>query len=161
VSNSAKLTKAEIERASRRFSRISSNRDRVSIRQLAALPEFADNCFVGRVFELHDQDHDGIINHEEFLAALRSIRRIAVDPAARMEMAFKLFDLDADGQVSVDDLAKVLQCTAAKGVKPEQLKAAAKHAVAAHDTEGDGGLDLNEFQGMVQRSIGTAPAMSC
>ncbi len=55
----------------------------------------------------------------------------------------------------------MLQCTAGKGVKREQLVDAAKHAVARHDTEGDGGLDKQEFKCMVQHSISTGPAMSC
>ena len=44
--------------------RVSNNSDRIRIKHLSGLPEFADNPFVGRIFELHDEDKDGVINHE-------------------------------------------------------------------------------------------------
>lgn len=161
ISGNAVLSQTEYDRASRRFCRLSGNRDRITIRQLTSLPQFANNPFVGRIFELYDGDADGVLKQEEFLLALQRLRLLASDPAERLKIAFELFDLDMDRHVSVLDMATVLQCTTSQSGSRDHLKAVAAAAIAKHDTEGDGRLTPQQFRKMVQSSFTAPQAMSC
>lgn len=157
---SAALSQTEHDRASRRFCRLSGNRDKITIRQLTSLPQFANNPFVGRIFELYDIDGDGVLKQDEFLLALQRLRLLAGDPAERLKIAFELFDLDMDRQVSVLDMATVLHCTTTQGGSRDHVKAAAAAAIAQHDMEGDGGLTPLQFRKMVQSSFAAPQSMA-
>ncbi len=40
-----------------------------------------------RLFELHDTDRDGLLLHEEFLAAVRALRKVSALPQDRIQRA--------------------------------------------------------------------------
>ena len=72
------------------------------------------------IFKEIDTDDDGQINYSEFLMA--SLNRNALLTSERLEMAFREFDLDGNGELSVKEIKHLLSL--AKPVsEPAVLKA--------------------------------------
>ena len=60
------------------------------------------------------------------------------------ELVFKMFDLDGDGLITADELVSVL-AELGEHVTPDEAAA----RIHKGDTDGDGRIDLAEFQAMM------------
>jgi calcium-dependent protein kinase len=93
------------------------------------------------VIEKLDQDNDGMIDYTEFLVSCQERQKnISLD---NLEIAFKMFDADGNGEISAQEIRDVLS----DGVidDEEVWKAILKEA----DTNGNGSVDLREFINMM------------
>jgi len=96
--------------------------------------------------ELIDGIHhhaDGSVDYREFLAA--ALDQQFYTQKSTCEKAFKAFDHDGDGHVSLEDLKSLLQ---ARGSANEDVEKMMRDA----DTNGDGVIDFNEFMSMMTAS---------
>jgi len=66
-----------------------------------------DDRFVSRVFSLVDDDDSGAIEFEEFLKALAALEK--GDLETKVRFFFSVYDLDADGYISRQDLATMFK----------------------------------------------------
>lgn len=64
-------------------------------------------------------------------------------------VAFSIFDADADGYVTHDDMLAVLLATNRRGLSSSQLAQIVQATVAAFDADGDGRLCAAEFRAMI------------
>lgn len=90
-----------------------------------------------------DADGNGNIDFAEFLT-LMARRMKAKDSQAEILEAFKVFDKDNSGKISVKELREVMTSLGEKlteGEVEEMIKDA--------DTNGDGEIDINEFVKMM------------
>jgi len=108
---------------------------------------------INKLFSSIDSDHNGSISYTEFLAA-------TIDQKTYMKRetfweAFRVFDLDGNGKITVAEFSQIMQNDGAAAEFPkdlavnrEQLTQMFKEA----DADGDGEIDFNEFVAMMEKS---------
>ena len=69
-----------------------------------------NSTFVDRLFAVFDENDDGAINFSEFLTILSVLSTKAL-PAEKLEVSFKIYDMDKDGKIGRDELATMLRAT--------------------------------------------------
>merc|ERR1711977_651632 len=90
-----------------------------------------------------DSDGSGVIDYTEFLAATISRRQYIQEDVCWA--AFRVFDLDGNGKITRDELAKVIADSAtfeeALGMQREEID----RIIMEADADGDGEIDFEEF----------------
>ena len=92
-----------------------------------------------------DTDHNGFIDYTEFLKV--SLDNKKVMSSQNLKHAFEMFDKDGSGKISAKELKIVLT----GGKKSEE--SIWQELVGAVDLDGDGEIDLNEFQELILSKI--------
>jgi calcium-dependent protein kinase len=99
------------------------------------------------ILEDVDADGSGVIDYTEFLAA--TLHKKLYMQEQQCWSAFRVFDRNGDGKISLDELKYVLQTgdvTDAFG-KGQDIEALLKEV----DTSGDGSIDFQEFMAMMRK----------
>ena len=88
-----------------------------------------------------DTDNNGFIDYSEFLKANLDARKVLSND--NLKQAFRMFDRDNSGTISASELRQVLQgdFESDEGVWQEIIQLV--------DQNGDGEIDLQEFQDIV------------
>nr|CEL69049.1 TPA: Calcium-dependent protein kinase 3 [Neospora caninum Liverpool] len=92
-----------------------------------------------------DTDGNGTIDYTEFIAA--SIDHKIYEQESACQAAFKVFDLDGDGKITVDELQKVLET---RCVQEAFSKEAVAEMMKEGDSNNDGCIDFDEFMRMMR-----------
>ncbi|KAL8247022.1 hypothetical protein R6Q59_008238 [Mikania micrantha] len=100
---------------------------------------------VAKAFQAIDTDGDGFVDFDEFMEAHKSDAGVM---RGDIKSAFKVFDLDGNGKISAEELAQVLRQLGEKC----SLEACRK-MVRGADTDGDGMIDVEEFMGLMTRTL--------
>ena len=87
-----------------------------------------------------DTDGDGKIDYTEFITA--AYNRELLLSQQNLQIAFKMFDQDGDGTLSMDELKSVFASGSASG-KTEDVW---QQIIASADTNKDGVIDFSEFE---------------
>ncbi|XP_077023997.1 uncharacterized protein LOC143689698 [Tamandua tetradactyla] len=87
-----------------------------------------------------DTDHDGVINFQEFLEVMAKRMEMVGGQQGTLREAFRVFDLNNDGHISVAELKQVV-ANAGVEVSEEELDAMIREA----DVNQDGQVDYEEF----------------
>merc|ERR1711997_1046624 len=90
-----------------------------------------------------DIDGNGTIEFEEFLSMMKQ-KANEVDEEADLREAFKIFDRDKDGYISMKELKKVANMLGTMLTKEE-----VEEFMAEADSDGNGKLDYDEFVKML------------
>ena len=100
---------------------------------------------VDRIMKEVDTDNNGFIDYTEFIKASMDYRQVM--SVENLRIAFDLFDKDGSGSISVQELKNVLHggSESNKRVWVDVLKEV--------DQNGDGEIDLHEFEDIVLRSL--------
>ncbi|KAJ6818510.1 polcalcin Jun o 2 isoform X1 [Iris pallida] len=143
-------TSGELERV---FSKFDSNGDgKISAEELAAIfatlgdGEPLTDEELRRMMAEADSDGDGFISLDEFV----DLNTLRVDPTAALEdlrHAFSMFDLDRNGSISAEELARVLR-SLGEGVSVAQCR----KMIDGVDKDGDGMVNFEEFKVMMAGS---------
>jgi calcium-dependent protein kinase len=97
------------------------------------------------IVEGMDTDGSGVVDYTEFIAAALDKRSYLSEQACWT--AFKVFDLDGDGRISLTELRQVLERDAAGEVVAEHDAAKLLQTV---DSDGNGMIDFEEFMDMMR-----------
>jgi len=89
-----------------------------------------------------DTDGSGVIDYTEFLAAALDKRQYFSEQA--LWTAFKVFDLDGDGRITLDELKQVLD-----DGDTDDLCTSTEQVLRDVDKNGDGYIDFAEFMAMM------------
>ena len=128
-----------------------------------SLPEFAKACKdfkigisednVPTIFEQFDNNHDGTLNIDEFLMAIRG--ELNDFRKALVEKAFRKLDKDSSGMIEFDDIKDIYNASKhpdfLSGKKTEQqvlmefLETFEMHHNVKHQTDNDSRITLEEF----------------
>ncbi len=92
---------------------------------------------IGEIFSKLDLDGSGTISYNEFLTSIIDSRKILTED--RLEKAFKMFDRDENGLLSVDEIKSFF------GGNEKTWKKVLKEV----DKNGDGEVDFEEFKTMM------------
>ena len=87
-----------------------------------------------------DTDGDGKIDYTEFITA--AYNRELLLSQQNLQIAFKMFDQDGNGTLSMDELKSVFASGSASG-KTEDVW---QQIIASADTNKDGVIDFSEFE---------------
>ena len=87
-----------------------------------------------------DTDGDGKIDYTEFITA--AYNRELLLSKTNLDIAFKMFDQDGNGSISMDELKSVFASGSASG-KTEDVW---QQIIASADTNQDGVIDFSEFE---------------
>ena len=96
---------------------------------------------VTHIMELVDTNGSGFIDYSEFITAC--VKKDHLITNHNLEIAFKTFDTDGSGKITVEELRNCLGATA------ESSEELMKLLVGQIDKNGDGVIDLVEFKQMM------------
>ncbi|KAG1338529.1 putative calcium-binding protein CML10 [Cocos nucifera] len=140
----------ELERVFKKFD--TSGDGKISSSELAAIFQSLGHPVndeeLERMMGEADTDGDGFISFDEFV----DLNVRTVDDSAALEdlrHAFSVFDLDRNGSISVDELARVLRCIG-EGASVAQCK----RMIDGVDRDGDGLISFEEFRLMMANGSG-------
>lgn len=77
-------------------------------REFLQLPHLTQNPMVMRMFQILDKNKDGKISYLEFLDVIQTISNVE-NSDHKIELTFKVYDMDEDGFISNGDLFKVVK----------------------------------------------------
>ncbi|XP_072982625.1 probable calcium-binding protein CML10 [Typha latifolia] len=151
----------EEEEMERVFKKFDSNGDgRISRSELAALFESLGHAEateeeVDRMMREADADGDGYISLEEFVEL--NTRTVGDEAAVEEDLrhAFSVFDLDRNGNISADELARVL-----RGIGEAATVAQCRRMIDGVDRDGDGMISFEEFKVMMANGSSSALALT-
>jgi Ca2+-binding EF-hand superfamily protein len=123
LKNATHLSEPDLKFYMQRFA--AADTTKTGMLQLAdfekAMQVEAGNDYVRELFELFDQDSDGVLRYAEFVSGLLYINT-KVSAAETARLAFSLFDKDGDGKVHRADLDQAVETHNLAGVfTPERM----------------------------------------
>jgi calcium-binding protein CML len=118
-------------------------------RVLAALRVEVSEEEVSRMMRAADLDGNGTVDLDEFLAVnARAEHQLAGDVEKELlHEAFRVFDEDANGYISAEELYRVL--TSLSGGSHQPTMEECKNMICSVDADGDGLVDFGEFEKMM------------
>lgn len=143
-----RLKEDEIENLKDIFSALDLNND-----GYLTLEELKQGCSkiktldfdIEELFKNIDTDKSGVINYTEFLAA--TIQQQIYHKEEKLMQAFRCFDQDKSGKISMKEIAKVI-----KTEQDEDLDLL-EDEIKQFDLNGDGEIDYPEFCAMMGKKI--------
>lgn len=138
-----RLKEDEIQKLKEAFIALDVNND-----GFLSLDELKNGCAKIKEFDLNieelfksiDSDKSGAINYTEFLAA--TIEQQVYHKEEKLLQAFKLFDHDKSGKISVKEVGRIIKTE-------EEDFDLLEEAIKKLDLNGDGEIDYSEFCDMM------------
>ncbi|OZJ04738.1 hypothetical protein BZG36_01803 [Bifiguratus adelaidae] len=106
-----------------------------------------DNPFLERLYAAFDVDNNHAVDFNEFVDGLSVFMKGTSDE--KLELSFKLYDLDHDGFISRPDLLEVLTKLSEASADSDQtleIQDLVNRMFEDLDVDGDGKLDLHEYK---------------
>lgn len=102
------------------------------------------DLFVTQIYRAFDQDDSGTLNFTEFLVGMYLVQN--EDEKENLKFTFKLFDLNKDEKLELNEIAKFISCLSKAGCPDEktQLEFAEK-MMQDFDLNHDGSISEDEF----------------
>lgn len=105
------------------------------------------STFIERIFNLFDENHDGSITFEEFITGLHLLTP-NVAPEKKLRFTFNIYDMHRRGKISPSDLTTILSAVLRENdlaMSDEQVSAMVTDTLKAHDVDGDGYINYEEY----------------
>jgi len=113
----------------------------------AMFPDGKAGAFYEHVFRTFDEDGSGKIDFKEFLQAI-SITQ-AGKPEEKLELAFRLYDIDRNGSIEQDEMAEIIKAiylmTGETPAMEDSPVARTRDIFHRMDVNSDGNLSKDEF----------------
>ena len=134
------FTAAEIKKLYKRFHHLDrSHCGFLTQHEMQLIPELSLNPLCNRVIELFDEGQRNQINFRDFVRTLWIFSPRSPDEL-KLKSAFKVFDVDDDGQISEQDLYNVMQIMVGKTFPSQKLSQIVEDLIQSaqiHDEEND------------------------
>ena len=112
--------------------------------QIEALQQ---NPLVTRVLDIIDDDGNDKVDFSEFVHALSIFcSNDQKEKEARIEFAFRIYDVNNDGYISNADLFRILKIMVGDNLNDTQLQQLVDRTILQSDKDKDGKLSPAEFQ---------------
>jgi serine/threonine-protein phosphatase 2B regulatory subunit len=135
----------EIKRLYKRFKKLDRDGSgTITSDEFLMIPELAVNPLRQRVIAIFDTDKDESVNFKEFISAL-SVFSAKGEKQAKLEFAFKVYDLDGDGFITNYELFTVLKMMVGNNLSDVQLQQIVDKTIAEADEDKDGRISFTEF----------------
>lgn len=119
--------------------------------EFMGIPAISSNPLASRLVDIFDKDGDGSIDFEEFITGLSAFSSKG-EKDEKLKFAFRVYDIDRDGYLSVGELFIVLKMMVGSNLKDEQLQQIVDKTVMEADQDGDGKLSFEEFKKVVENT---------
>jgi calcium-dependent protein kinase len=143
------MTHEEIKSIKKIFQSIDKNGDGKITKQ-ELINEYSKNHSIEEAKLISDQiitkldrDNDGNIDYTQFLVSCSEFKKITSRES--LEIAFKMFDIDGSGLITVEEIKSVLGNAQLEELDDDEWAELVKEV----DINGDGGIDLKEFMIMM------------
>lgn len=146
------LDDKDVQRLRRRFQRLVGERTQASLQQLNAMPEFAGNPYISRLFSLMDSDKDGSITFVEFCLGIAMYKNFEKSSSGKFQLMLRIHDADKDGKLSKRELADLMSVSAGESFTDQQIQELAQTLMDVYDRDGDGALNEREFEQLATAS---------
>lgn len=144
MSRQAGLSQLEVKRLYKRFQKLDRTQSgTLDADELLMVPELAMNPLHPRFVAVF-QD----VNFTQFVTHMSAFSP-ASPPAKKVDFAFRIYDLDADGFISADDLEGVLRMLVGDYMPEDKLRKVVEAVVREADRDGDGLISRDEFTSAV------------
>ncbi|CAD8179511.1 unnamed protein product [Paramecium pentaurelia] len=100
---------------------------------------------VDKLMKQIDQDGNGSIDYSEFVLA--TFNKVKLIEDKRLEQAFKLFDKDGSGTISIDEIKQIF------GQNSQVSEKVWKDLIQEVDQNGDGQIEFKEFKEIIVKAI--------
>lgn len=120
----------------------------LDIEEFLSLPQLTLNPLVRRVVSIFDKNKDGSISFEEFVTGLSTL--YSNNEEAKLQFAFKVYDIDDDGFISNGELFTVLKMMVGTNLSDLQLQQLVDRTIIKADQDYDGKISFQEFKKMVK-----------
>ncbi|VDM16961.1 unnamed protein product [Hydatigera taeniaeformis] len=137
----------EIKRLGKRFKKLDlDGSGSLSVEEFMSLPELQQNPLVARVIEIFDTDGNGEVDFKEFIEGMSQFS-VKGNKEAKLNFAFKIYDVDKDGYISNGELFQVivLKMMVGNNLKDAQLQQIVDKTIMFADQDGDGRISFEEF----------------
>lgn len=144
IARQSSLSQPEVKRLYRRFQKLDRNQSgTLEADELMMIPELAMNPLVPRIVAVFDS-----VNFRQFVNNLGVFGpNGSVD--AKVDFAFRVYDVDGDGFVSEEDLEAVLKMMVGDNIADDSLHRVVRKVFADADKDGDGLISKDEFSAVV------------
>ncbi|XP_030756516.1 calcium and integrin-binding family member 2 [Sitophilus oryzae] len=115
------------------------------------LPEFRENPFKKRIFEVFSRDSKGNLTFEDFLDML-SVFSESAPRDIKVFYAFRIYDFDNDNFVGPTDIDTALILLTRQELTVEERRQITEKVIEESDVDGDGKLSYIEFQHCITRA---------
>ena len=122
----------------------------ITAENLELIPELSLNPLCHRVIELFDPNGRNQINFRDFVRVLWIFSENASSDQ-KLQMAFDCYDYDRDGEISRDDLFRVLRQMVGRAMKDGKLQSITDKLIADSETKNpkQGYLNQEEFSNAI------------
>lgn len=118
----------------------------ISPTDISSIPELSMNPLLPRFIALFGANSpDGLITFRQFVETL-SVFSPRTPLSLKIDFAFRLYDVKADGYISADELSSILKLLVGDHIPESQLDTIAAQTILAADTDGDARLSPEEFE---------------
>ncbi len=144
IARQSNLSQPEIKRLYKRFQKLDRNQSgTLEADELMMIPELAMNPLVPRIVAVFDA-----VNFRQFVNNLGVFGPNGTTEA-KVDFAFRIYDVDGDGFVSENDLATVLKMMVGDNMTDDALNRVVKKVFAQADKDGDGLISRDDFSEVV------------
>ena len=152
LEKNTKFTAEEIKILWQRFKVLSNSQKKdylIDIHEFQTAMGFKANEFTQRIFAAFDHDQSAKIDFVEFTTGLYALsKRATIQDKAKF--CFAVYDIDRNGKIDTSELREVLvtsiEANSSVKVPTEQLEQIISATFAKMDTNGDGQIELAEFE---------------
>jgi len=140
IAKESHLTSKEIKRLYKRFQKLDRNSSgTIESEELYMIPELAMNPLVPRIVSLFDG-----VNFRQFVSLL-SVFSATAPKHEKIDFAFRIYDVDNDGVISLNDLVDLLRMMVGNNLDTATLEEIAKATIQASDSNQDDKVSKEEF----------------
>jgi|EP00769_Ergobibamus_cyprinoides_P004517 serine/threonine-protein phosphatase 2B regulatory subunit len=148
------FTQNEIKRLYKRFRRLDKDGSgTISAEEFLMIPELCMNPLANRVIAIFDENRDDSVNFREFITAL-SVFSARGDREDKLKFAFRVYDIDGDGEISNGELFQVLKMMTGDHLSDVQLQQVVDKTIMQADRSGSGSINFEEFCSVLAPSEG-------
>eukprot|EP01084_Bolivina_argentea_P057601 105235_1 len=151
---STKFSNDELQRLFRNFKSLDANNDGyLSKEEFLQIEALQQNPLVSRVLEIFDDDGNDKIDFSEFVQALSIFcANDAEEKKAKIDFAFRIYDVNNDGYISNGDLFRILKIMVGDNLNDTQLQQLVDRTILQADKDKDGKLSVGEFTNFIAGS---------
>ena len=136
LSQNVNFTAKEIHALYSRFKKLDRDGTGVISREnLLKIPELAMNPLVDRIILCFDADEEGNITFTSFLSCLSRLSDKGT-LEQKLSVAFRIYDINRDGFISVDEVCEILRLMVGTNMTEEQIQRTASDTVQAAASDG-------------------------